>query len=313
MRRGAERGSNGLATQGTNNVPVEAVEALENVYEDIENTNTPPEPSLVRRAASYSDFYHVVKAQISKDEALKRKKTARKERQWEGLDLSEGDHGRRRRNQERSFTLDESLDKQLLETSQEDYSLYRDQLTLTDRHLDNLIDDANSTLKLLTTLSNSFKAVKSQTSTFRSQCEDLLNEQKRLEKLAHDVGTDLHYYQYLDNATRRLNAPGASRMVDDDSFGDMVEDIDSCIVFMSKHVGLGVDGIAMALTRGRKTTVIATPTLLGTSHYSRRPCISWIMASPHDWKRSWPILVAKFLQHNRTQPAMPSLMGGSKR
>src|SRR5688572_27680640 len=36
--------------------------------------------------------------------------------------------------------------------------LYRDQLALTERHLDGLIDDANSTLKLLTSLADSFKA-----------------------------------------------------------------------------------------------------------------------------------------------------------
>lgn len=114
--------------------------------------------------------------------------------------------------------------------------LYRDQLALTERHLDGLIDDANATLNLLTSLSNSFQSVEAQTSTFQSQCEDLVNEQRRLEALADEVGTDLHYYAYLDNATRRLNAPGASRLVEDASFGEMVENIDSCIVFMEEHV-----------------------------------------------------------------------------
>lgn len=75
-----------------------------------------------------------------------------------------------------------------------------------------------------------------QTSSFQSQCEDLLTEQRRLEKLAHDVGTDLHYYEYLDTATRRLNAPGAGRLVDDDAFGEMIQNIDSCIEFMNDHV-----------------------------------------------------------------------------
>lgn len=127
--------------------------------------------------------------------------------------------------------------------------IYRDQLTLTERHLDGLIDDANATLKLLTTLSNSFKSVESQTSSFQSQCEDLLREQNRLEKLAHDVGTDLHYYAYLDTATRRLNAPGASRLVEDESFGEMVENIDACIVFMTDHVSpIGVSLLRSSLT-----------------------------------------------------------------
>lgn len=114
--------------------------------------------------------------------------------------------------------------------------MYRDQLTLTERHLDGLIDDANATLKLLTSLSNSFQSVEAQTSTFQAQCEDLLKEQRRLEALADEVGTDLYYYDYLDNATRCLNAPGAGRLVDDDPFGDMIENIDACVVFMEKHV-----------------------------------------------------------------------------
>ena len=58
----------------------------------------------------------------------------------------------------------------------------------------------------------------------------------RLEKLADEVGTDIQYYEYLDTASRRLNAPGAGRLVDNESFGDVVENIDSCIDFMENHV-----------------------------------------------------------------------------
>lgn len=107
---------------------------------------------------------------------------------------------------------------------------------LTERHLDGLINDASSTLELLTTLSNSFKSVEAQTSSFQAQCEGLVSEQQRLEKLANEVGTDLYYYTYLDTVTRRLNAPGAGRLIEDDGFGDMVENIDACIVFMTGHV-----------------------------------------------------------------------------
>lgn len=114
--------------------------------------------------------------------------------------------------------------------------LYQEQLSMTERHLDGLIDDANATISLLTTLSDSFESVEAQTTSFQSQCEDLLKEQRRLEKLADEVGTDLYYYVYLDTATRRLNAPGASRLVDDDALGEMISNIDSCIVFMNEHV-----------------------------------------------------------------------------
>lgn len=107
---------------------------------------------------------------------------------------------------------------------------------MTERHLDSLIDDTDSALKLLTTLSNSFQAVEAQTSSFQSQCEDLISEQRRLQKLADDVGTDLYFYAYLDNITRRLNAPGAGRLVEDDDFAEVLRNLDSCIAFMGKHV-----------------------------------------------------------------------------
>lgn len=150
--------------------------------------------------------------------------------------------------------------------------LYGDQLALTERHLDGLIDDANATLKLLTSLSNSFQSVEAQTSTFQSQCEDLLSEQRRLEKLADEVGTDLHYYAYLETATRRLNAPGASRLVEDDSFGELVENIDSCIAFMDSHVGHTMyDRWAIANRKiYRRHIVIEIPISRDTMLYSPR-------------------------------------------
>lgn len=114
--------------------------------------------------------------------------------------------------------------------------LYHDQLAMTERHLGTLIEDANCALKVLETLCESFRAVEDQTRSFQSQCDDLLSEQKRLQGLADEVGTDLYYYGYLDTVTRRLNAPGAVRLVDDDSFEEILGNLESCIAFMSANV-----------------------------------------------------------------------------
>ncbi|KAL7797223.1 Sec34-like family domain-containing protein [Trichoderma ceciliae] len=204
-------------------------ETLEDVLEEAEHTNDPPQPSLHRRAASYSDFYDVVRAELLKDaQRGPRRKVDKRGRNWEALTLLN-------ENIKREVVPSEPLDDRLLEESQQEYALYRDQLKMTERHLEGLIGDANDTLKLLTTLSQSFLSVEAQTSTFQAQCEELLTEQRRLEKLADEVGTDLYYYAYLEKATRRLNAPGAGRLVEDDDFGEMVENIDSCIKFMTTH------------------------------------------------------------------------------
>lgn len=114
--------------------------------------------------------------------------------------------------------------------------LYRDQLALTERHLDNLVDDTTDALDLLAELSESFKTVESQTTAFQAQCEDLLTEQKRLRDLANEVGTDLAYYGYLEPLTRRLNNPGAGRLVRNDDFLDTLINLNTCITFMDQHV-----------------------------------------------------------------------------
>jgi len=116
--------------------------------------------------------------------------------------------------------------------------LYKDQLAMTERHLQSLIEDSNGALELLTSLAQAFRAVDEQTSSFKAQCDDLLSEQTRLQKLADEVGTDLYYYSYLDTVTRRLNGPGASRLVEDDEFGEIWANLDSCIAFMTKNVSL---------------------------------------------------------------------------
>ena len=107
---------------------------------------------------------------------------------------------------------------------------------MTERHLEGLIKDTDGALELLASLAKSFRVVEDQTTSFQAQCDDLLSEQKRLQTLADEVGTDLHYYAYLDNATRRLNAPGASRLVDDETFTEILANLDACIAFMAKHV-----------------------------------------------------------------------------
>ncbi|KAI0179699.1 Sec34-like family protein [Hypoxylon sp. FL1284] len=210
----------------------DVVEPLEELFEEPEIVIEPPEPTLSRRAKSYSDFYHVVRAQLSKDAAAakKRRKKA-KERTLDALMVDKiGDISKN----QSSVEL-EPLGDELIESSQQEYLTYQDQLEMTERHLDTLINDTNGALDLLTSLADSFRAVDSQTSSFKAQCDDLLSEEKRLQKLADEVGTDLHYYAYLDGVTRRLNAPGASRLVNHESFAEIMTNLDACIAFMIDH------------------------------------------------------------------------------
>ncbi|KAJ6786143.1 hypothetical protein PWT90_04878 [Aphanocladium album] len=206
--------------------------SIATVTEDTDEDKGPPEAAILRRAASYTDCRHPQRGGAST--ISRKKQNRRRNRNWEALLLSTDAKHTPKPNLT-DLQAEDVYSEQLLDASQQEYLLYRDQLSLTERHLDGLINDANTTLELLTKLSNSFQSVEAQTSTFQAQCEEVLTEQTRLEKLAHQVGTDYYYYSYLDNATRRLNAPGAGRLVDDESFGEMVENIDACIAFMEDH------------------------------------------------------------------------------
>lgn len=113
---------------------------------------------------------------------------------------------------------------------------YGNQLELSKSHLDSLLEDTSSTLNLLTSLSDSFKTVQTQTTTFQKQCEGLLQEQKRMTDIVTELENNLKYYTYLEPATRRLNAPGAGNFVRSKEFSEMLSRLDDCLDYMTAHV-----------------------------------------------------------------------------
>ena len=115
-------------------------------------------------------------------------------------------------------------------------STYLRQLELSQSHLDSLLSDTTSTLSLLSSLSEAFKAVESQTTTFQKQCEGLLKEQRRMADLAEGIESNLKYYSYLEPVTKRLNAPGAGNFVRSKEFSSMLSRLDECLEYMAAHV-----------------------------------------------------------------------------
>ncbi|KAJ4365819.1 Golgi transport complex subunit 3 [Neocucurbitaria cava] len=198
------------------------VERVEGIAEAIEEPptalNGPPPATVARRAKSYSDFYTVVRAHLKKEKALAKKKsredinTELEFAEWYG-DVSED----------------------LLEASHEEYRLYQNQLQMTRNRLDNIVSETTSTLDILSSLSESFKVVETQTNAFRTQCEGLIDDQKRITKLADDMEQNLRYYLYLEPTTKRLNAPGAGKIVRGKEFTDMLANLDSCLEYMQAH------------------------------------------------------------------------------
>ncbi|KAF2084506.1 Sec34-domain-containing protein [Saccharata proteae CBS 121410] len=201
-----------------NQADVEPVEVIPELREEPEQDNGPPKATVARRAKSYSDFYDVVRAHIKKERGLERKRS--REQLKTELDFGEWYNG---------------VHDELLDASHGEYQLYSDQLHLSHRHLDTLLESTTSALDLLSSLSDSFKAVEAQTTAFRAQCEGLMTDQKRITKLADDMSENLQYYTYLEPTTRRLNAPGAGNFVRGRDFAEMLSNLDDCIEYMQNH------------------------------------------------------------------------------
>lgn len=95
--------------------------------------------------------------------------------------------------------------------------------------------DTANTLDILSSLTRSFQAVEEQTLAFQKQCEGYLKAQARGSALADDIHNNLRYYDFLEPASRRLNAPGAGNTVRSKEFSDMLAHLDECLDYMQTH------------------------------------------------------------------------------
>jgi conserved oligomeric Golgi complex subunit 3 len=107
---------------------------------------------------------------------------------------------------------------------------------MTESHLDSLLSNTSATFDLLNSLSASFNSVEAQTTAFQAQCEGLMSEQRRLSKLADDIGGNLQYYNFLEPISRRMNAPGAGGFVRAKEYSEMLRTLDRCLEYMGSHV-----------------------------------------------------------------------------
>ena len=116
-------------------------------------------------------------------------------------------------------------------------SEYQKELEVSQAHLESILAETDSSLDLLSTLSEAFKAVKAQTAGFEEQCKGIMQEQKRISKIATDIEENLKHYRFLEPVTKRLNAPTVGAMVKTQEFSDLLTRLDECLEYMSSHVG----------------------------------------------------------------------------
>lgn len=95
-------------------------EPLDDLYEEEPYSNSPPEPTIVRRAKSYSSFYDAARSHPSQNGAKSRRKKRRKDPKWEALDVGRPESPYRLNHE----SLLGSLSDELLDASQQEYMYY---------------------------------------------------------------------------------------------------------------------------------------------------------------------------------------------
>ncbi|KAI1006838.1 hypothetical protein K3495_g1379 [Podosphaera aphanis] len=179
---------------------------------------TPPQATSIRRPKSYNDFYDLFSSS---------KRETKTKCFGEVIQNPSTEN-------ETHISLNEYGDEFLNQRHQE-YTLYLDQLALSERHLDNILEDTSSAIRIITELSESFKSVETETKNFQAQCDDLLSDKKRLMTLENQIGSHLQYYAYLEPLTKRLHNAGSTRTVRSDDLFDILLNLNTCIDFMDQH------------------------------------------------------------------------------
>ncbi|KAF8647847.1 hypothetical protein AX16_006515 [Volvariella volvacea WC 439] len=99
---------------------------------------------------------------------------------------------------------------------------------------DMLVDRIESVEGELESMMIEWTSVEESGKSLKGACERLLEERDQLLQLTEEIGTRLEYFQELEHATRMLNHPGESLVLQTD-FLYMVERVDVCIEYLKAH------------------------------------------------------------------------------
>ncbi|KAG2074742.1 Sec34-domain-containing protein [Suillus decipiens] len=114
---------------------------------------------------------------------------------------------------------------------------FRAHVAVVSEHLntaDTLIERVDEVDREVGGLLEGWRSVEEGGKNLKDACERLLEERDRLLELTEEIGTRLEYFQELEHATRMLNHPGESLVLQTD-FLYMVERVDVCIDYLKAH------------------------------------------------------------------------------
>ncbi|CAG7838121.1 unnamed protein product [Allacma fusca] len=122
------------------------------------------------------------------------------------------------------------LESQLEEDKDADIIAYTEVLKECKGETEKLLSHVQGSLDELRTLQDNYHYVSNKTNSLHNSCQQLIEEQSKLETVSKEVESSLNHFLYLDRIASKLNSP--SLLVTSDAFFALLEQIDTCLSFM---------------------------------------------------------------------------------
>lgn len=127
-----------------------------------------------------------------------------------------------------------SFESQIVNSSDDVYRQYFDQLQNRRNECDNLLNKINLALNSLDELKSEYNFVSNKTYSLNSGSEKLIAEQNKLIEIGDEIKRRLHYFTQAENLLQILQSPTIS--VSSEIFEQTLNKVDDCIAYIKNNV-----------------------------------------------------------------------------
>ncbi|KAJ3704870.1 hypothetical protein LUZ61_008575 [Rhynchospora tenuis] len=139
------------------------------------------------------------------------------------------------------------LESTMKSETEEKYRLYEDTLTERIQICDQILQQVDDTLSLISELQSLHQSVATKTKTLHDSCDQLLLEKQRLIEFADALRSRLNYFDELENVSTSFYAPNMN--IGNDQFLPLLKQLDDCISYVESNPQYAESGVYLVKFR----------------------------------------------------------------
>jgi len=139
------------------------------------------------------------------------------------------------------------LESAMKSETEEKYRLYEDTLTERIKICDQILQQVDDTLSLISELQSLHQSVATKTKTLHNACDQLLVEKQRLIEFADALRSRLNYFDELENVSTSFYAPNMN--IGNEQFLPLLKRLDDCISYVESNPQYAESGVYLVKFR----------------------------------------------------------------